>query len=448
MIRWILFVLITAVLLAGSVLAYRALATPMTVEAAQAKRGPIEQFLEQRGKSRLPRTHRVATPFAGRVERVDLQVGQRVAQGEVLARMSRDTLDQQLAAARAAVAQRKARLKENADESLEKTLTRQTEKMIQAAVNNVATARLQESVRQEALLYARKWVDRQTKLAKRKAGVIEELEKAELAAIQSKSLAEQGKLDVQTQRALEQALRMAPQAIQDYLARKQLTQAVIQAEVDEAGARLAELEALAQRAVMRSPVAGVVLACEATSARFLPAGIEIARIGQLERLEVVADVLTEDAALVKEGQAVRIFRDASGDGEAWDGVVQRVEPLAFTKVSSLGVEQQRVNVIIAFRDTSPPPQLKVGYRLHVRILTDRRNDTLCVPRSALFRDRTGRWAVFAVAGGKAVQRTVEVGLTNEQRTEVVSGLAAGEWVVLAPENSLQDGMRVRIQGSR
>jgi HlyD family secretion protein len=166
-------------------------------------------------------------------------------------------------------------------------------------------------------------------------------------------------------------------------------------------------------------------------------------------LEVEADVLSRDATRIREQAVASVYGLATGSStdHSVRCTVHRVYPRAFTKISSLGVEQQRVKVImhLAAADVQRLRDLGVGadYRVRVRIFTDRRTDTLVVPRSALFRAADGGWQVFAVAGEAARLRDVTIGLMNDQHVEITGGLEQDELVVLAPENDLIDGIRVK-----
>ena len=128
--------------------------------------------------------------------------------------------------------------------------------------------------------------------------------------------------------------------------------------------------------------------------------------------------------------------------------VGSIRPAGFTKISSLGVEQQRVKVILQMesaliRNLVKEQDMGVGYRVRVRIFTDQNHDVLTIPRTALFRGANGDWHVFVVRGGKATLQAVEVGLLNDDVAEVTQGVAEGETVVLAPESSLEHGVRVQ-----
>ena len=177
----------------------------------------------------------------------------------------------------------------------------------------------------------------------------------------------------------------------------------------------------------------------------------ILQIGQLADLEVEADILSQDMVNVREGDPVQIYGApfADLDGGAVSGIVHRISPLGFTKISSLGVEQQRVQIVIRFTDDARQlvQQRGVGvqYRVRVRIVTESKDEALVVPRSALFRDSQGQWQLYVVRGGRARQQPITVGLINDELAEITDGVSAGESVVLAPENSLRHNSRVRFK---
>jgi HlyD family secretion protein len=189
-----------------------------------------------------------------------------------------------------------------------------------------------------------------------------------------------------------------------------------------------------------SPVSGSVLRVLQESEAVVASGTALVEIGNPQELEIVVDLLSSDAVRVEPGQ--RVFIEAWGGGERLNGKVRRVEPFGFTKVSALGIEEQRVNVIIDFSD--PPERwrrLGHGYRVEPRIILAEGDNVLKVPRSALFRDGN-QWAVFVDDDGKATLRQVELGLENGLEAEIRTGLEEGERVVLQPSDRVSDGMRV------
>jgi HlyD family secretion protein len=170
------------------------------------------------------------------------------------------------------------------------------------------------------------------------------------------------------------------------------------------------------------------------------------RIGRWDDLEIEADVLSQDVVRVKPAQRVEVTGPAIGLTPA-AGEVIRIYPAGFTKTSSLGVEQQRVKVIVKLA----PDELKrlreqndlgVAYRVRVRIFTADSSGGLVIPRSALFRGSKNDWRVFVIRSGRAHLQAVKVGLSNDEHAEILSGLKEGDQVILAPETNLSEGQSV------
>jgi HlyD family secretion protein len=194
-----------------------------------------------------------------------------------------------------------------------------------------------------------------------------------------------------------------------------------------------------------SPVAGFVLRVPQESERVVVAGTPLVEVGDPERLEIITDLLSADAVRVRPGANV-LIEDWGGD-RPLTGRVRLVEPYGFTKISALGVEEQRVNVIIDFAEKRAAwLRLGHGYRATVRIVTSSASNVLKVPISALF--RSGReWSVFVVdAGGRARLKGIKAGRMNDEDAEIVSGLTAGERVILHPSDKVEDGIRVKQRG--
>jgi HlyD family secretion protein len=168
------------------------------------------------------------------------------------------------------------------------------------------------------------------------------------------------------------------------------------------------------------------------------AGTPLLDVGDPSAIEIVVDVLSADAVRIRPG--AELWVEDWGGEKPLRATVRRVEPSGFTKVSALGVEEQRVNVIADFVDT--PDGLGDGYRIEARIVVWQAEDVLRVPSSALFRHGEG-WAVFVLDGGIARRRGVEIGARGPFAAEVKGGLADGERVVLHPSDRLADNVRVK-----
>ena len=195
---------------------------------------------------------------------------------------------------------------------------------------------------------------------------------------------------------------------------------------------------------VRAPIDGRVLRVIHESEGVVAAGEALLEIGDPRALEIVTELLSSDAVKVAPGAEVLI--EAWGGGEVLAGRVRRIEPFGFTKVSALGIEEQRVNVIIDFVD--PPDRwrsLGHGYRVETRIIVWQGDDVLKAPVSALFRDHED-WAVFVAANGVATLRRISIGHTNSLEAEVLDGLEEGERVVLHPSDRVEDGAPVVARG--
>jgi HlyD family secretion protein len=197
---------------------------------------------------------------------------------------------------------------------------------------------------------------------------------------------------------------------------------------------------------MSSPIDGVVLERPISNARYLAAGEVLLKIGRLDQLQVEVDVLSQDVVRVKEGDRVDLYGPTIGTDPV-AGRVSRIFPAGFTKISSLGVEQQRVRVIVDF-DSAVLARLRderklgVGYRVLARIYTAEATDATFVPRAALFRGAAGDWQVYAIRDGRARLAGVKVGLVNDNQAQILDGLTATDVVILAPETNLVDGAKV------
>jgi len=384
-------------LLGGLALAFRA--QPVPIELAEVTRGPFEQTVDEDGKTRVRERYVVSAPLAGKLQRIALKAGDSVETGAVVAyiepslptlldaRTERE-LTERLGAAEAAK-QRSAVAIERAATSLEKSRADLVRAQQLAAKNFISAAQ-----REQAEL--------ETKLSQR------ELEAARYADLAAQH-------DVATARAALSRLRQ-----------------------EATGAK-----PTGQRWEVRSPVAGVVLKVAQESETTVAGGAPLLEIGAPAQLEIVVDVLSTDAVQIAPGAPVHIER--WGKAEPLEARVRRVEPAAFTKVSALGVEEQRVNVIADF--TSPPEKwqsLGDGYKIDARIVTARREDAVKVPVGALFRDGE-QWAVFTVTGGKATKRLIQLALRGGREAVVEQGLAAGERVIVHPGDAVGDGAKVKIR---
>jgi HlyD family secretion protein len=192
---------------------------------------------------------------------------------------------------------------------------------------------------------------------------------------------------------------------------------------------------------IRAPINGRILRIHQENSAVIPAGTVLMELGDPADLELVVDVLSRDAVRVRPGASVTSNR--WGGDRPLRGQVRYVEPAGFTKFSALGVEEQRVNVIIDLIE--PADQrgaLGDAFRVEAEITLWHAEDVLRIPTAALFRDG-GRWAAFFVSDGVADQRELEIGQINESMAEVIGGAEAGQVVIVYPGDRVQPGTRVR-----
>jgi HlyD family secretion protein len=359
---------------------------PIPVETAAVTRGTLRVTIDEEGRTRVRDRYVVVAPVAGRVARITLDEGAPVTRGMVVARLSAAPLDPR------AREQAAARMRGTED----------AERAAAAAVSE-ARASLDQTGRARARaesLFARHLLSPEQR---------EEAALAETTAV----------------RRVEAADFLAQAAAHD----------VEQARAALAGAATGGGAALP----LVSPVRGRVLRIAEKSERVVAAGTPLLELGDPTRLEIVVDLLSEDAVKVRPGDRL-LVGDWGGD-RPLEAHVRRVEPSGFTKVSALGVEEQRVNVVADLDET--PPQLGDGYRVETQVVLWE-GTVLKVPASALFQDGE-QWRVFVVRDGRARSRVVQVDHRNPFEVEITDGLAAGDLVVRHPTDKLTDGARVAVR---
>jgi HlyD family secretion protein len=362
---------------------------PADVDIAQVSRQDVRVSIDEDGMARVRRRFLVSAPLAGRLQRITLEPGDRVARGRVVARLIPPApvlLDArartELTAAAAA-----------ADAALER-------------------ARAERQRAGAALERARSLVQRQRDLAK--AGILP---------------ADRLEADESASRVAEEEKRAADFAVEQ-----------VEHEVQVARARLETPAAAGGAIEVFAPIDGVVLRRHRESESDVHAGDPLLEIGDPSQLEIVADVLSADAVRIATGSDVII---EGWGGPPLAGLVRRVEPSGFMKVSALGVEEQRVNVIVDFREPGDvPKELGDGYRVDVSITLSEAKNVLTVPVGSLFRDGEN-WAVMTIVEGRAHLQTVTVGQRNDSAAEILGGLQEADTVILHPPDTVREGVRVR-----
>lgn len=360
------------------------------VEIAAATRGPLIATVTAEGRTRVKDLYVVTAPVDGNLERIAVEAGDSVGRGAVVARISPLTprpLDAR-SRAEAVAAAAAARAELAAAEASQKEATA----ALAHAESELATART---------------------LAAQGAAATNSVTHAEHEA--------------EIRRQAVHAARATAEAARSNVVRAEALVAPVPSR--RAG----------PAAVVRSPVAGRLLRVLHEDAGPIAAGALLLEIGNISTLELVADLLTTDAMAVHAGAAASI-RDWGGHRPI-AARVRRIEPGAFTKISALGLEEQRVRVVLDLTEP-PPPGLGNDFHVTVSIVVWNGQNVLGIPSTALFRSGD-HWAVFAIHGGRARLEHVIPGPSDSARTAVDSGLSEGEAVVVQPSDAVRDGARVR-----
>jgi HlyD family secretion protein len=367
----------------------------LLVEMTVARREALRVTIDEEGRTQVRHRYLVAAPVAGHLRRIELRSGDPIVAGEtviaVLETAGADLLDAR------SLAQAEARVR--AAESARALAAAQAERARSAW----------DLMRSEAIRAERLFAE----------GTLAQAERDRAATAAATA--------AQEERAATFALQVAEFELEQ-------TRALLLRGTPAGATTSATLE-------IRAPVDGRVLRVLQESARLVPGGFPLLEVGDPTDLEVRIEVLSRDAVAINPGARV-LLEQWGGDG-VLEARVRRVEPSAFTKISALGVEEQRVNVLADF--VSPPAArgaLGDQFRVEARIITWEDGDVLVVPSGALFQ-RDGRWWVFVVEGGRARLRSVEIGRGNGARTEVRRGLEAGDRVVDFPGDRVADGVRVK-----
>jgi HlyD family secretion protein len=405
--RWI-WVLTVLVVLAGvTVWAMSPKGAP--VDVGVARRQTIREYVEEQAKTRLPDIYQITMPLQGRVLPITLNEGDLVHQGQVVAQLDARDLETDAVERANTVAQY--------DKSLD-----QIDLSIEQA--------------------------QQTVLASQASYDFAEREFNRTKALRSQNSASQSELEADELRMTESKLDLRKNELNKsiYVIMRSVVELMRETDV----AKRAKAQRDLERAVIRSPVEGVVLSKDVSNEQVLSAGTVLLEVGDLQQLQVEAEILTQDVVKINVGATVDIEGPAIGP-EPVTGCVVQVYPQGFTKVSSLGVEQQRVIVVIAFgpneleRLRHEGRTLGVDYRVRVKVYTGQKDGAVTVPRAALFRSSEGTWQAFVVRDGRAKLVDLKIGLRNDFDVEILEGINVGEQVIVAPDSTLQDNALVEIQ---
>lgn len=366
---------------------------PQPVETAVVTRGSLRVTVDEEGMTRVKNRYTISSPVGGLLRRIDWKPGAVVEAGKTVIAIL-DTREGDL---------------------LDTRSRAQAEARVQAAAAVLDQTAAQQQSAEAAATLARTEYERIQKLHAAGSVSQQQFDAAELNRTRT----------AQDERAAGFARQVAQFELQQ-------AQAVLQ--------RNASGDVTSEPLVITSPISGRILKVFQESERVVPAAFPLVEVGDATDLEARIEVLSRDAVGIRAGAAVELLK--WGGDHPLRGHVRVVEPAAFTKISALGVEEQRVYVVVDLDD--PPtahPTLGDSYRVEARIVSWESADVLKVPSGALFQ-RGDTWQTYVLAGGRAHLQTVEPGPSNGLETAIVSGLSAGDEVIVYPGDRIADGVRV------
>ncbi len=359
--------------------------TPLPVETALVEERTLTILVEEQGRTRARDPFVVAAPINGRLLRIQLDEGNHVEQGQIIARIALAPED------------------------------RRTEATYRA---NLTAAEARQAAAEAALMEAESAVARARREEERRGELL--------------------KNNLISQEELEYYYQVTDSAEARRLS-AQATQAAAAAEVESARSRLLGISTDNEEGVLdiTAPVSGTIYRVYEESERVVQAGTPLMDISNDDSLEIIIDLLTQDAVKVSPGDPILVT--GWGEDRVISARVSYIEPQAFTKISALGVEEQRVNVIAEFLEPTSP--LGAGYRIEAGIVVWEEDNVLTVPTSALFQ-RSSTWQVFVVTGDTVELRALTLGQRGREYAQVLDGLRADDRIVLYPSDLISEGITV------
>ena len=373
-----------------AVLGYLMRPAVVEVDSAIVGRGSFRETIDAEGRTRVRDRFVISAPVTGELHRLTVREGTWISRGQVVASIAPIPLDE--------------------------ATRRQAEARVASALAVASEALTRVTVARAAAEQAKRVLKRRDALLA--AGAVSPESREQLA--------------------------LESRARDDDLVAAEARSRAAAADVNAARSALVSTESSRGAVIqVRSPAPGSVLRIPEVSARVTAAGTPILELGDASAIEIVTDVLSTDAVRICSGQEVEIV-DWGGE-VALRGRVRSVEPSAFTKVSALGIDEQRVNVIVDLLDR--PPILGDGYRVEVRVVVWEGRAVVSLPASALVQQANGAWSVFVIEDGRARSRLVRVGHRTSGFVEITTGVPVGSRVVLFPSDNIREGVRIRSRAT-
>jgi len=414
---------------------------PIAVEVAKVKTGAIQDFIEEEGKTRLEEKYIISMPIDGKIHRIKLEEGDIAKKDEVIATVDDFPIKQKIDSFNNKIKELNASI-----EGVDKAKPKQDE--IKATEVNLSEAKLKIESAEKELNIVKINLQTKEKDYERMKQLLDDqvINQAEFDPVNEsyKSLKEQiKKAELGTEEAklnyeiAQLKYNIIIQSTED----NEYQRKVFQSQIKQIEAELNILKDNLDKTKIKSPVNGIIFEKFIESEQVIPAGTSLLIIGNLDTIEIESDILSEEIGKVKVGQKVEITGKALED-KTITGEVKRIYPTGFKKISSLGVEQQRVKTIITYnnKEIGLRPQTTVD----VRIIVNEVNPALIIPERALFKS-DNQWNVFKVENSIAKLTPIKIGIRNDEYAQVLEGLKEGEIIISDLVNELKDGSKVKIK---
>jgi HlyD family secretion protein len=377
------------------------------VELAKAYKGDIVEYVEETGDVMLEDEIEIYSTAAGRVTKVTKKVGEAVKAGEILVELDND-LSLQIKALNA----QKLSVSAKYDE-------------IKSSANDEEIRGLSAQVRASEATY----------------------EESKSSVENNKVLYEAGAISLDTLKSSITKLAAAEASLETAKSNLATAQKGVsgnvrkqyEAQLSEIQAKIDQLKKKSEEMVIRSPIDGLIMVSQVNEGNIVQMGSKLFEIGGSKGFYLVSDVLIEDIAGIKLGSPVIIENEDIGIKDV-KGIIRKIYPKAFNKMSDLGIEQKRVKVEIDLNDTVK--EIRAGYEVTVKIVTQSKKDTLLIAEKAIF-NYQGKDHVFVNDSGIAKLRVIEKGLESNEQVEVLKGLNEGDEVILSPDKTLEEGAKIK-----
>lgn len=425
-----------ALILAAGFVAFRPRA--IAVETAMVTRGVVREYIAEDAKTRLDEEYIVDMPVSGTVERLRLDVGDEVREGECIVNVDPFDLQKRVDSMKALIAQARAQMGGVDTQKPKPEDLASAEVNVRESADAEAMAGRERAAAQANFEAAEKEFNRVKALYDQGALSQSQLDEAKRQRDMLSANLDRVRLAQSAASKAREISELSSKSLQASVEDPEYLRDVYRAELDSRQAQLDALEKDLAKTELLAPATGVVLETYIEDRRALAAGTPLLKLGDLASIEIECDVLSEEIGQVKLGDPVEISGKALL-GKSIMGKVARIYPAGFKKISALGIEQQRVQTIIEFDNSDV--DLRPGTSVDIKIVVAEKQDALMVPERATFRNGEG-WAVFIVQGGRAVRTPVTLGLKNDEWAEIVSGLNDGDRIIAEPKNEIGDGSRV------